>query len=112
MLQDAKTELKNNPRRVLTSGRLLSVPGTNRDARIEFISLHKQYPKDNRRYAQILIQQNKMDDAAKLSDDILKNSPKDLDALILRGQIFIRQGKAQDAVNLLDRRSKMHRTTP
>ena len=66
--------------------------------------MHAQHPKDDRvsaTYAQLLIQQNRVDDASKLNDDLLKSNPKDLNAQLLRGQILIRQGKGQDAVNVL-----------
>ena len=50
---------------------------------------------------QILILQNKIDDATKINDAVLKAAPADIDAQVLRGQILNRQAKFQDAVNLL-----------
>jgi len=50
---------------------------------------------------EIRLQQNRLDEATKLNDAILKDSPSDPDALIARGDILIRQGKQSDAVPAL-----------
>jgi tetratricopeptide (TPR) repeat protein len=53
-------------------------------------------------YAELLLQQNRLDDASKVTDTLLKNTPSDPGALTLQGQILIRQGKATDAVHILE----------
>ncbi len=52
-------------------------------------------------YIQLLILKNRLDDARKLNDEILKEKPDDEDAQIYKGEIEIRSGKGSDAVNTL-----------
>ena len=54
----------------------------------------------------LLLQENKVDEASKVIDNFLKNSPSDPNAQILRGQILVRQGKASDAVHILEQAVK------
>src|SRR5215472_9594830 len=53
-------------------------------------------------YAEILIRQNRIDEAAKISDAMLKSSPSDYDTQVLQGQILARQGKPNDAISVLE----------
>jgi tetratricopeptide (TPR) repeat protein len=53
-------------------------------------------------YAELLFQQNRLDEATKVTDALLKNSPSDPGVMTLRGQILIRQGKATEAVHVLE----------
>ena len=53
-------------------------------------------------YAGLLLQQNHLDDASKIADELLKTNPSDPGALTLHGQILIRQGKYPDAVSTLE----------
>jgi len=46
--------------------------------------------------------QNRLDDATKVDDAVLKNSPSDYDAQLLRGEILMRQGKPNDAIPVLE----------
>jgi tetratricopeptide (TPR) repeat protein len=52
-------------------------------------------------YIQLLILTDRLDDARKLNDEIIKARPDDEDAQIYKGEIEIRSGKASDAVNTL-----------
>ena len=52
-------------------------------------------------YIQLLILKDRLDDARKLNDEVLKTQPDDLDAQVYKGEIEIRSGKASDAVNTL-----------
>jgi cellulose synthase operon protein C len=70
----------------------------------EYGTLFREHPRDlhvKKNYVQILVLVNHLDEATKLDDEILKTSPRDLDALIDRGQVEIRQGKFQQAVETL-----------
>jgi cellulose synthase operon protein C len=73
-------------------------------ATAEYAALYQDHPKDmvvKKNYIQFLILKDRLDDARKLNDEILKAKPDDPDALICRGEIEIRGGKAGDAVNTL-----------
>ena len=62
----------------------------------EFASLHEDHPKDIRakkNYVQLLILKNRLEEATKLNNEILKSNPHDVDGLICKGQIQIAQGR-------------------
>jgi tetratricopeptide (TPR) repeat protein len=70
----------------------------------EYASLFADHAKDSqvkKNYIQLLILKNRLDEAQKLNDEVLKVTPSDDDALVYRGQIQIRQGRASDAVQTL-----------
>src|SRR6201981_4251644 len=70
----------------------------------EYESLNKEHPKElqtKKNYIQLLILKNRLDDARKLTDEILKASPQDNEALIFRGQIKMRDGHLDEAINAL-----------
>ncbi len=104
VLRDASTSLKDNPRAYrMLADYYLSQKQMDK-ALTEFASLHSEHPKDitvTKTYIGILIDQNRLDDASKLTDEILQSSSSDTDALIFRGEILIRQGKASDAIPIL-----------
>jgi tetratricopeptide (TPR) repeat protein len=52
-------------------------------------------------YIQLLILTNHLEDAASLTGEVLKNSPQDVEGLILNGQILLQNGKYQDALQTL-----------
>lgn len=67
----------------------------------EFASLTNEHPKDlalKKRYAEVLLLTNHDAEAQKLTDEILKNNAKDLEGLIFRSSLQLKQGKASDAV--------------
>ena len=53
-------------------------------------------------YAEVLILQNHLDNAAKVDDAVLKSAPDDYDAQVIRGEILTRQNKANDAIPVLE----------
>jgi tetratricopeptide (TPR) repeat protein len=70
----------------------------------EYTSLFADHPRDpqvKKNYIQLLILKNRLDEARKLNDEVLKVTPGDDDALVYRGQIQIRQGRPGDAVQTL-----------
>ncbi len=72
--------------------------------RTEYASLYQDHPKDmvvKKNYIQLLILKDRIDDARKLNDEVVKAKPDDQDAQIYKGEIEIRSGKASDAVNTL-----------
>ncbi len=109
VLRDAKTALKDDPAGYRMLGEFYLNQGEFEKAAAEFASLQAEHPKDlavTKTYIQLLIFQNNLDQAAKLNDAILKGSPTDPDSLILRGEILTREGKASDAVPILESAAK------
>ena len=46
-------------------------------------------------YIQLLILKNRLDEATKLDNEILKSNPHDVDALVYKGQLQLRRNDAQ-----------------
>jgi tetratricopeptide (TPR) repeat protein len=73
-------------------------------ATAEYAVLHQDHDKDmvvKKNYIQLLILKDRIDDARKLNDEVVKAKPDDPDAQIYKGEIEIRSGKASDAVTTL-----------
>jgi tetratricopeptide (TPR) repeat protein len=104
LLKDAKKNLHDNPSGYRLLGDFYFGTGDLPRATEEFASLVRQYPKDQKLksdYIQLLILSNRLDEATKLNDEILKDSPKDIPGQVSRGQILLRQGKTQEAIQQL-----------
>jgi len=70
----------------------------------EFSSLYQDHSKDpvvKKNYIQLLIMRDRLDDARKLDDEILKAAPADPDASIYKAEIEIRSGKSSNAIDTL-----------
>ncbi|MGC2248332.1 MAG: tetratricopeptide repeat protein, partial [Terriglobales bacterium] len=70
----------------------------------EFGSLYEKHSKDpvvKKDYIQLLIMRDRLDDARKLNDEILKAQPGDPAAAIYKAEIEISSGKPNDAVDTL-----------
>ena len=70
----------------------------------EYTTLSQGHPRDpvvRRNYTKLLIMKDRLDEARKLNDQLLKAQPSDIDGQIYKGEIEIRSGKASDAVNTL-----------
>jgi tetratricopeptide (TPR) repeat protein len=75
----------------------------------EYASLYSEHPKDvqvKKNYVQLLIVKNRLDEATKLNNEVLKANPKDADALDYRGQIQLQKGDANGAVDSLQQAVK------
>ena len=73
-------------------------------ATTEYSQLNQDHPKDpqvKKNYIQLLILKNRLDEARKLNDEILKTTPSDTDGLVYRGQIQLRDGHPTDAAQTL-----------
>jgi tetratricopeptide (TPR) repeat protein len=71
----------------------------------EFSSLYNDHPQDvntEKDYIQLLLAHNRIDEATKLNDKILKKNPKDAGAQLLRGRILVLQQKYADAIPVLE----------
>ena len=81
----------------------------------EYASIVHDHPDDHvarMNYIQLLIVANRADEATKLNDAVLKNNPKDLQALIYRGEILERQSKFSDAAAALQAALKTEPDNP
>ncbi len=73
-------------------------------ASAEYASLLNDHPKDlqvKKNYIQILILQNRIDDAAKLNDEILKANSHDVEAHVYQGEIQLRRNDTAGAITSL-----------
>jgi len=110
VLKETKKDLQDNPEGYRMLGDFYFATGDVESAYMEYGSLYKDHPKDlqtKKNYIQILILKSQMDQATKLSrldeatklnNEILKSTPHDLDALVFKGQIQLRQNDAAGAV--------------
>jgi tetratricopeptide (TPR) repeat protein len=70
----------------------------------EYAALYRDHPKDllvKKNYIQLLLLRDRIDDARKLNDELMKARPDDEEARVYKGEIELRGGKANDAVNTL-----------
>jgi len=70
----------------------------------EYESLYRDHAKDlvvQKNYVQLLILKNRLQEADKLNEEILKEHAKDEDALTYHGEIQLAQGKTSEAINTL-----------
>jgi tetratricopeptide (TPR) repeat protein len=73
-------------------------------ATTEYAALYQDHPKDlvvKKNYIQLLILKDRIDEARKLNDEVVKAKRDDPDAQVYKGEIEIRSSKASDAVNTL-----------
>jgi tetratricopeptide (TPR) repeat protein len=104
LLKETKAALPNNSEGYRMLGDFYFATGDLDKATAEYGSLFNDHPRDpqvKKNYIQLLILKNRLDEATKLNDPILKASPRDVDALVYRGQIQLRQGNAGGAVESL-----------
>ena len=103
-LRQTKQDLSDKPVGYRMLGDFYFATGDLDKAVTEYGSINSEHPKDlqaKKNYIQLLILKNRLDEARKLNDEILKANPQDNEALIYRGQIQIRDGHVQDAINSL-----------
>jgi cellulose synthase operon protein C len=104
LLRETKKDLKDNSEGYRMLGDFYFANGELDKASAEYASLYSDHPKDmqvKKNYVQLLILQNRVDDAGKLNNEILKSNPHDVEALIYRGQIQLRRNNAAGAVDSL-----------
>src|SRR5260370_8229788 len=104
VLQEAKSDLREDPTASRMLGDYCLSLGDSAKGLAEFASILKSHPSDLRireSYIQLLILSHQIDEAAKLTAEILKKSPQDVEGLILNGQILLQKGNYQDALQTL-----------
>src|SRR6202030_910417 len=103
-LVETKEQLKDDPTAYRMLGDYYLGRGENGKALAEFSALASQHPRDRqvrKTYIQLLVLNHRIDEAASLTDDLLKSSPQDVDGLALRGEIQLQQGKVDDSIKTL-----------
>jgi len=109
VLTDAKLQLGNNPEAYRLLGDYYLSEGDAQSALVEFAGLAKDHTDDlkvQKAYAELLILVSRADEASRVTDEILKKSPNDPEALILRGQILLQDKKTDDALQTLQQAVK------
>ena len=108
-LRKRKSRFRDNSVGYRMLGDLYFAVGDYDSAVKEYGELERDHPKDGvvtKNYEQLLIIKNRLEEAQRLNDAVLKNKPNDVDALIGRGQIQIADGRAAGAVATLQRAIK------
>src|SRR5581483_1226741 len=103
-LKQSKRDLADNAVGYRMLGDFYFANGDIDKATAEYSSVFKDHPKDTqvkKNYIQLLILKNRLDEARKLNDEILKGNANDEEALDYRGQIQLRDGHAYDASQTL-----------
>lgn len=109
-LVETKQALANDPKAYRLLGEFYVSVGQGDKALSEFASLYAQHPKDltvKKAYIEQLLFANRVDEASKLTDEILKSNAKDADALIYSASIHRMRGQYGEAVSQLETALKM-----
>jgi cellulose synthase operon protein C len=104
-LQKTKKDLGNNSQGYRMLGDYYFASGNLDQATAEYGNLYREHSNDllvKRNYIQLLILKNRVDEANKLNDEILKSSPRDVNALVYKGEIELRRNDAGAAVETLE----------
>ncbi len=102
-LRQTKKDLPDNPDGYRMLGDFYATFDVDK-ATAEFGSLHSEHPKDlpvKKNYIQLLILKSRLDEATKLNNEILKANPHDVEALVYKAQVHLRQNDAAGAVDSL-----------
>jgi tetratricopeptide (TPR) repeat protein len=103
-LRQTKRDLSDNPEGYRMLGDYYFATGDLDKATTEYTSLHNDHPKDaqvKKNYIQLLILKNRLDEATKLNSEILKANARDVEGLVFKAQIQLRQNDANGAVDSL-----------
>ena len=103
-LQQTKKDIPDNSEAYRMLGDFYFANGDLDKATTEYTSLYKDHSKDTqvkKNYMQLLILKNRLDEATKLNTEVLKANAHDVDALVYKAQIQLRQDDAAGAVDSL-----------
>jgi cellulose synthase operon protein C len=104
VVKQAKKDLGDTPEGYRMLGDFYFANGELDKAIVEYASIYNDHPKDiqvKKNYVQLLILKNRLDEAGKLNNELLKSNPHEVDALIYRGQIQLRRNNDIGAVDSL-----------
>src|SRR5579864_1698917 len=103
-LRQTKKDLSDNREGYRMLGDFYFASGDLDKATNEYASLYSDHPRDTqvkKNYIQLLILKNRLDEATKLDNEILKANAKDVDALVYKGQVQIRRNDPNGAIDSL-----------
>ncbi|HET9406822.1 MAG TPA: tetratricopeptide repeat protein [Candidatus Sulfotelmatobacter sp.] len=103
-LRQTKKDLPDNSEGYRMLGDYYFANGDIDKATAEYASLFSDHSHDlqvKKNYIQLLILKNRVDEAAKLNDELLKTNSRDVDALVYKGQIQLRRNDINGAVDAL-----------
>jgi cellulose synthase operon protein C len=106
LLRQTKKDLADNPEGYRMLGDFYFATNDLDKATNEYTSLYSDHPKDpqvRKNYIQLLILKNRLDEATKLDNEILKSNPQDVEGLIFKAQVQLRQNDAGGAVDSLQK---------
>jgi tetratricopeptide (TPR) repeat protein len=104
LLRQTKNDFPDNSEGYRMLGDFYFATGDLDKATAEYGSLYRDHSRDlqvKKNYIQLLILKNRLDEAGKLNDEILKTNARDVEGLVYRGQIQLRRGDASGAVDSL-----------
>jgi tetratricopeptide (TPR) repeat protein len=102
-LRQTKKDLPENPEGYRMLGDYYATWDIDK-ATAEYGSLYNEHPRDiqvKKNYIQLLILKNRLDEATKLDDEILKANAHDLEALVFKAQVQLRKNDASGAIDSL-----------
>ena len=103
-LRQTKRDLSDNRDGYRMLGDYYFASGDLDKATAEYTSLYSDHPRDaqvKKNYIQLLILKNRLDEATRLDNEILKSNPHDVDALIYKGELQLRRNDAGGAIDSL-----------
>ena len=103
-LRQTKRDLSDDREGYRMLGDFYFATGDLDKATAEYTSLYSDHPKDlqvKKNYIQLLILKNRLDEATKLDNQILKANAHDVDALVYKGQVQLRKNDANGAIDAL-----------
>ena len=103
-LRQTRRDLPNIPEDYRMLGDFYFASGDLDKATTEYASLYSDHPKDlqvKKNYIQLLILKNRIDEASKLNDEILKSNGHDVEGLVYKAQVQLRKNDATGAVDSL-----------
>jgi Flp pilus assembly protein TadD len=114
-LIEAKQQIRDNPAGFRMLGDYYLSRGENAKALTEFAALLGEHQSDlavRKTYIQLLILNRRIEEAARLNEEILKKSPQDAEARIFTGEIELQQKKLDQAIQTLQVALKNAPKTP
>jgi len=103
-LRQTKKDLSDNREGYRMLGDFYFASGDLDKATNEYAALYSDHPRDTqvkKNYIQLLILKNRLDEATKLDNEVLKSNPRDVDALVFKGQLQLRRNDAGGAADSL-----------
>ena len=101
-LKRSAADLRDTPEGYRMMGDFYLATGDVDRAIDEYSSVYHDHPGDlqvKKNFIQLLILKNRLQEASKLNNEILKSSPHDVDALLYKGQVQLRENNAAAAVD-------------